>query len=172
MNRFAYALCAIILLFSACEKFREDPVVERDPNIFGIIGDWYSTGENVGIYVNTVYGVDSIFSSFYADSTYRIERFRGNSASIFEGDFSQRRSEIDSIWSITLKERKPNEITLKGIFKITSITKTYELKYEVIQVNPSIGLKAPTPEGGFGSTSLQKRNIQTYIQMEYNDDAL
>lgn len=171
MNRFACFLCAIVLLFSACGKFREDPVVEGDPSKLGVIGDWYSAGENVSIYMNTAYGVDSIFAVFYADSTYRIERFGDNAMGVFEGSFSQRLSEIDSIWSITLNEQKPNEITLKGIFRISLIAKPYELKYEVIQVNPSIGLKAPTPEGGFGSTSLQKRNIQKYFQMEYTDDA-
>lgn len=169
MNRFAYALCAIILLFSACEKFWEEPVVERDPNIFGVIGDWYSAGDNLSP-LDTVYGIDSTFAAFYADSTYQIEQFSGDSKRTFEGSFNQYRSEGDSIWSITLTERKPKEVTLKGIFKISSAAKPYVLTYEVIQVNPNISFTAPTPEGGFGSTSLQKRNIKTYKQMEFKDD--
>lgn len=168
MKRLVYLLYLLILFFGACQKNIKEPSEERNPDTFGIIGDWYSAGDNVSVYMDTVYGVDSIFVSFYADSTYRIKRFGDNSMRVFEGNYSQYKTDVDSIWSISLNEQKPVNATLQGIFSVTTVTTPYELTYEVFQVEPSIGFEAPTPEAGFGSTgngALQGKNIQRYLQM-------
>lgn len=170
MKRFTYLLFVLVALISACNTLREDPNDDPNLNTFGIIGDWYSSGENVSVYMDTVHGVDSIFAFFYSDTTYRIERFGDNKMHVFEGSFSQFKSEGDSIWSITLKEQKPNEIILQGIFIINSSERPYKLKYEVVQVSPDVGFEAPTLESGFGNTSLQDKNIERFVQMQYGSD--
>lgn len=121
----------------------------------GIIGNWYSSGDNVAPLLVTYFTVDSIYAEFYDDFTYLVEQYNiGNTSGIpdliFTGTFVIEKSNVDEIWTIDITQELPYAATSEGIFEIK--TSPEVLWYEVVQTSGTQNIP-PTPEGGFGSSN-------------------
>lgn len=136
----------------------------------GIIGEWYSSGDNVAPLLVTYFTVDSIYAEFKADNTYEVEQYNiGNTSGtpdlIFTGTFVIEKSGVDEIWTIDITQELPYAATSGGIFEIK--TSPEILWYEVVQISGTQNVP-PTPEDGFGSTNggaFGTTNIQKFIRM-------
>lgn len=150
----------------ATAQVLSDPLV-RD---MGIIGKWYSSGNNVAPLLATYFHVDSIFAEFKEDRSYLVKQFNegntsGNPDVIFTGTFTLVKSTVGEIWTISLAQGAPYEAVASGIFEIK--TNPEILWYEVAQTSGTQNVP-PTPEGGFGSTNggtLGAMNIQKYVRI-------
>jgi hypothetical protein len=144
-----------------------DPLV-RD---MGIIGEWYSSGENVAPLLVTYFQVDSIYAEFKEDNSYLVKQFnQGNTSGepdvVFTGTFTIVKSSVGEIWNIDISQSAPYEAVSSGIFEIK--TDPELLWYEVVQTSGTQNVP-PTPEDGFGSSNggtLGEMNIQKYIRIE------
>ncbi len=121
----------------------------------GIIGEWYSVGDNVATLLVAYFSVDSIYAAFYDDYKYLVEQFNiGNTSStpdvIYTGTFVIEKSTVDEIWTIDLTQELPFAATSVGIYEIK--TSPEVLWYEVVQTSGTQNIP-PTPEGGFGSSN-------------------
>lgn len=122
----------------------------------GIIGNWYSSGDNVAPLLTTPsFNVDSIYAEFKADNSYVVEQYNiGNTSGIpdfiFTGNFVIEKSSVGEIWTIELSQEDPYAATAEGIFEIK--TSPEVLWYEVVQTSGTQNVP-PTPEGGFGSSN-------------------
>lgn len=135
----------------------------------GIIGEWYSSGQNVAPLLTTYFAVDSIYAKFNADQTYLVESFDGDGVMTeYIGTFVQTKSDVGNIYTIELNQSAPSAVTSEGIFEVTMGAAGYDMQYEVVQMEPDLGNSAPTPEGGFGSSNggaLGTINIQKYLKL-------
>lgn len=152
--------------FVACEKSEDDD--SNDPQKVGIVGEWYSSGNNVAPLLAYL-GIDSIYAKFNKDNTYLVESFSDGAKTTLTGTYVQTKSGFGNIWNITLNQSSPTALTSQGIFEIDATKNPYTMKYEVAQTEPQIsGVTAPTAEGGFGSTSngaYGNTNVQNYIKL-------
>lgn len=163
-------LIALALLFSvtliACEKSSDDN--STDPQKIGIVGEWYSSGDNVATLLGYL-GIDSIYAKFNSDNTYLVESFASGAKTTLTGTYTQAKSGVGNIWTITLNQGSPTALTSEGIFEIDATKSPYTMNYEVAQTEPQItGVTPPTAAGGFGSTSsgaYGTSNLQKYIKI-------
>lgn len=164
----AIALALFIsLAFVACDE--SDDTDDQDVKIKGIVGEWYSSGDNVSVLLSYYFSVDSIYANFKSDNTYLVESFSDGAKTTYTGTFTQEESGVGSIWNIVLNQSSPTAVVSEGIFEINKDVAPYTMQYEVAQTTPSIGATAPTAEAGFGSTSggeLGTTNIQNFIKIE------
>ncbi len=134
----------------------------------GIVGQWYSSGENVAVLL-AYFGVDSIYADFKADMTYLVESYADGVKSELRGVFTQTKSSTGNIWTIVINQSSPSALTSEGIFEIYYDQDPNTMNYEVAQTEPQqAGVTPPTPEGGFGSTSggaYGQTNVQKYIRL-------
>lgn len=155
----------LAVVFTGCKESEEDD--DNDgPEKIGIMGEWYSSGDNVAPLLIAA-GIDSLYAEFNVNNTYLVESFSEGSKTTLTGTFTQEKSGTGNIWVIALNQNTPNSLTSEGIFEVTDGTpKT--MKYEVAQTEPPIsGVTKPTAAGGFGSTSegaYGEMNVQNYIQ--------
>lgn len=163
-------LIALALLFSfafvACEKSDDDE--STDPQKIGIVGEWYSSGDNIAVLLSYYFGVDSIYAKFNSNNTYLVESYASGAKTTYEGTYSQEKSGVDLIWNIILNQSTPTAVVSEGIFEISTSSTPYTMQYEVAQTTPSIGATPPTAEAGFGSTSggqLGSTNIQKFVKI-------
>ncbi len=135
----------------------------------GIIGKWYSTGDNVAPLLVTYFLVDSIYAEFNDDFTYLVHQYsNGNTSTtpdiIFNGTFTIERSEVEDLWNIAIAQVEPYIADVSGIFQVKQDPET--LWYEVVQTSGTQNIP-PTAAQGFGSTNggtLGETNIQKYVR--------
>lgn len=134
----------------------------------GIIGRWYSSRANVAPILISL-GIDSIYADFKMNGSYLVESFAAGSKTTLTGSYIQTKSTVAGIWEITINQSAPTSLQSKGIFQVTAAGANVTMKYEIAQTEPQIpGVTAPTPAGGFGSTSggaFGTLNIQNYIKL-------
>ena len=136
----------------------------------GIIGNWYSTGDNVSALLVAYFTVDSLYAEFKDDNTYLVEQYNtGNTSGIpdftFTGTFVIEKSTSNEIWTIELTQEMPYAAEVSGIFEVKQSPEV--LWYEVAQISGTQNTP-PTPEAGFGSTSggaFGETNIQKFIRI-------
>lgn len=111
---------------------------------------------------------DSIIATFNTNSTYEVAQWKGGTKTTLTGTYVQTKSSAGSIYTIALNQTTPSVLTAEGIFEVTD--NDTKMKYEVVQTTPTIGAGAPTPAGGFGSSTfngvaLGAANIQNYVRV-------
>ena len=94
----------------------------------GIIGNWYSSGDNVAPLLVTYFNVDSIYTEFKDDFTYLVEQYNTDNTSgvpdvTFTGTFVIEKSTVGEIWKIVLTQELPYAATAEGIFEIMECSK-------------------------------------------------
>lgn len=135
----------------------------------GIIGKWYSIGEDVAPLLVTYFLVDSISAEFKDDFTYVVHQFSNGNTSdtpdvIFNGTYTIERSGTGDIWNIVISQVDPYVADVSGIFEVKQDPE--KLWYEVVQTSGTQNVP-PTAVGGFGSTNggtLGETNIQKYVR--------
>lgn len=148
------------------EQILSDPIAADQ----GIIGKWYSSGDNVAPLLVTYFNVDSIYSEFKDDGTYLVEQYNiGNSSNtpdvIFTGTYTIEKSNVGEIWTIEITQIEPYAASASGIFEVK--TSPEVLWYEVVQTSGTANVP-PTPADGFGSSNggtLGTSNIQKFIRI-------
>ena len=167
MKKLFLLLVGVSLLAIACKESEEVAPV-YNPATDGLVGEWYSSKTNIAPLLVS-FKIDSIHAVFNTNNTYKVESFAAGAKTTLEGTFAQKKSDVGSIWTITLNQSTPTALTSEGIFEISKdASGKYLMKYEVAQTSPSIGATAPTASGGFGSTNggkLGTINIQKYIKI-------
>ncbi|HQO50459.1 MAG TPA: hypothetical protein PK939_08515 [Bacteroidales bacterium] len=166
MKKLMLILFAFSIVLTSCKKSEEEDVY--NPAEDGLVGEWQSSGANVSGLLVTYFGIDSVYGKFNTNNTYLVESFAEGAKTTYTGTYVQTKSTTGSIWTIVLNQSSPTAVTSEGIFEITKSGTSYTMKYEVAQTTPSIGATAPTPAGGFGSTSggaLGNLNVQTFVQI-------
>jgi hypothetical protein len=156
----------LAVVFTGCKKTEEEP--ETDPQKIGIVGEWYSSGDNVAFLLSYYFGIDSIYAKFETNNTYLVESFANDAKTTYVGTYAQNKSGTGTIWNITLNQSSPTAVTSVGIFDISTSTNPYTMMYEVVQTEPSIGATPPTATAGFGSTNggqLGNFNIQKFVKI-------
>lgn len=157
-------------MFSSCSKSDEDNKEEEwvyDQAKDGLIGEWVSGGDNVAPLFIAYNLADSAYAKFNANNTYYVETFLAGAKTVLEGNFVQTKSDVGNIWTIKLNQTTPTALTSEGIFEVTKTGNTYLMKYEIVQTEPALGT-APTPEGGFGSSSagvFGEGFVQRYLRI-------
>ena len=164
-------LIAIALLLSfamiACDESNDTP--SYDPQKDGLVGEWYSAGDNVAVLLSSYFSVDSIYANFSSDNTYLVESYSDGAKTTYVGTYVQVKSGTGNIWNITLNQSSPTAVISEGIFEISTTTKPYTMQYEVVQTTPDIQSTPPTAVDGFGSTNggaLGTINIQTFVKLD------
>ena len=135
----------------------------------GIIGKWYSIGDDVAPLLVTYFFVDSISAEFKDDFTYEVHQFSNENTSttpdiIFNGNYTIERSGVDGIWNIVISQVDPYVADVAGIFEVKQDPE--KLWYEVVQTSGSQNVP-PTAAAGFGSSNgatLGDSNIQKYVR--------
>lgn len=159
------AILATAVLFS-CEKDDDDTAPTTGD---GILGEWYSSGDNVAPLLVTYFSVDSIYVKFNDNQTYLVESYDVDGVMTeYTGTYVQTPSEVGNIYTIELNQSDPYAAVSEGIFEVTMGEAGYDMKYEVVQVQPDVGNSAPTPEDGFGSSNggeLGTTNVQKYLKL-------
>ncbi len=171
-NLFALALmlmAAAMLSFTACSKDDDDDNGNgEDPIPEGLVGNWISEGENVAPLL-LAFDIVKIIAEFREDGTYRVESYDPDDVmSELIGVYTMEESGVGEIWNIVLQQSSPTSLTSTGIFQIIETDNGREMRYEVVQTDPSLGFAPPTAEGGFGSTgdgALGDTNVQYYIEI-------
>ncbi len=111
---------------------------------------------------------DSIIAEFQTNNTYTVFQYKSGSKVELKGTYTQTKSTEGNIYTIKLNQTTPSALTAEGIFELSADKNS--MKYEVAQTDPVItGVTAPTPKGGFGSTSggaFGTINIQNYVRVK------
>lgn len=151
---------------------KADHLIMSDPIAAdqGIIGNWYSSGDNVAPLLVAYFLVDSIYAEFKDDGTYIVEQYNIGNASgtpdlIFTGTYVIEKSTVGEIWNIAISQELPYLATAEGIFEVK--TSPEVLWYEVVQTSGTQNVP-PTPSDGFGSSNggtLGDSNIQKFIRL-------
>lgn len=165
---FALLMGALVIGFTACDK--EDGDDDIDPSK-GIIGEWYSSGDNVALLLQGApFFTDSIYAKMNDNGSYRVESYDADGVmTLFTGVFVQEESGTGDIWNITLTQSVPYSATSEGIFEIYWDENPIRMQYEVLQTEPALGFTPPTPAGGFGSTAggaFGQTNVQVFLRIE------
>lgn len=119
----------------------------------GIVGTWISTGANISE-IYQYLNFDTIKMECRFDGTYTFETIKSPSIhNRLSGTYTQSKSDISGIWTITLNQNLPVVAESQGIFKAENELPV-KMLYETVQVMPNIGSTPPTPESGFGSSTI------------------
>ncbi len=168
MKKYFLFLVLALVAFASCEKNEEEEEV-YDPQKVGVVGEWYSSGENVAALLVYI-GVDSIYAKFNTDNTYLVESFADGAKTTMTGTYVQTKPATGTIWTIELNQNSPTTLTSEGIFQIDAAVSPATMNYEVAQTEPAItGVTPPTGAGGFGSTSAGAygvMNVQKYKKID------
>ena len=129
----------------------------------GVHGTWYSYP--VAPILTSF--ADSIVATFETNNTYVVQQWKGGSKTTLSGTFTQTKSSVGNIYTIVVSQTSPTALTSEGIFEVYE--NNTKMRYEIVQTTPAIGAGAPTPAGGFGSSTyngvpLGTVNIQEYIR--------
>ncbi len=165
MKKVTLLLIVVVMVFASCKKSEEETIT--DPQIIGLVGEWYSSGTNVAPLLVTYFQIDSIYAKFQDNNTYKVESFSGGSKTTYTGTFTQAKANVGTIWNITLNQTTPSVVTSVGIFDISTAVTPYLMKYEVVQTEPPAGT-APTAAAGFGSTNggaIGTINVQKFLKI-------
>ncbi len=139
-----------------------------DPCLIGVMGEWQSSGTNVAPLLVNLFATDSIYAEFRTNMTYTVEQYDTTGAVlVLEGTYQQAESSVDGIWTITVNQTSPAQLTSEGIFALEMDDSV--MRYEIVQTQPDIQAVPPTPEGGFGSTNgglFGTANVQVYERVE------
>ena len=156
------------LLAEGSVNVSADVDVTIDMEVVGIIGNWISEGENVAPLL-LQFNIVKIIAEFDENGTYRVESYDPDDVMTeLVGTYVRERSSVEGIWNITLLQSSPTSLTSEGIFQVIENGGAREMRYEVVQTDPSLGFSPPTAEGGFGSTgdgALGDSNIQHYVEI-------
>lgn len=111
---------------------------------------------------------DSIIATFNTNFTYEVAQWKSGAKITLTGTYTQAKSGVGNIYTITVNQTSPTVITAEGIFEVTE--NNSKLTYEIIQTTPAIGAAPPTAAAGFGSStyngvSLGAANIQVYTRV-------
>lgn len=163
----ALLIGAVAFGFASCDKDDGDDDIDQTK---GIIGKWQSSGDNVALLLQGApFYTDSIFAELKADGSYRVESYdEARVMTPFTGTFTQQKSTVGDIWTITLMQGVPYSATAEGIFEIYWTENPMRMKYEVLQTEPNLGFAPPTPAGGFGSTAggtFGQANVQVFLRI-------
>lgn len=129
---------------------------------YPLAGDWNSVGDDISpLFSADPFNYVALAVRFSADGTYTATSTDTTGTQyVLAGDYAIDESVVPA--AITLWQVDPFEATALGIWEVDADT----LTYEVVQTVPDYGFAAPTPEGGFGSTSgpglTANSNIQVY----------
>jgi len=151
---------------TAEQQILSDPIAADQ----GIIGKWYSSGDNVAPLLVGFFNVDSLYSEFKDDGNYLVEQYNiGNTSGvpdfIFTGTYIVEKSIVGEIWEIVIVQELPYAANVSGIFEVKSEPEV--LWYEVVQTSGTANLP-PTPADGFGSSNngdFGDTNIQKFIRI-------
>lgn len=169
-------LCALTLVImvamAGCKKSEESPTApaSTDP----IIATWVSEGQNVAIGLRGVpFKIKKIVATFNANKSYTVVQTDSANVSLtLSGTYTNTESTSTDtlsttgtkgakIITIVANQTSPASITATGIYAISGNNMTYE----VVQTSPPLtGVNAPTPAGGFGSTTIAGLKYSIYIQ--------
>lgn len=150
----------------ADHQILSDPIAKDQ----GIIGKWYSSGDNVAPLLVTYFSVDSLYAEFKDDGTYTVEQYNiGNTTStpnfVFTGNYTVEKSNVSEIWNIEINQVETYAATVSGIFEVK--TSPEVLWYEVVQTSGTANVP-PTAAAGFGSSNggyFGNDNIQKFIRI-------
>lgn len=149
---------------------KDDQEITVELQEIGIIGEWYSSGDNVAGVLVRYFDVDSVYAQFNDDQTYTVESYNSEGVKTeYTGTYTQTKTDVNDIYTIVLNQSTPSVLTSEGIFALFPEESDYHMKYEVVQTEPSTGNTPPTPEGGFGSSSdgnLGTLNIQKFKALD------
>ncbi len=170
-NLFSLALmlmAAAMLSFTSCDKEEDDDPIDEEPTPEGLVGNWISEGENVAPLLID-FNIAKIIADFDENGTYVVESYDPDDVMTeLVGTYVMEESEVEDIWNITLSQSSPTSLTSEGIFQIIETDNGREMRYEVVQTDPSLGFAPPTAEEGFGSTGggdLGETNVQYYVEI-------
>lgn len=160
---------------NAGTSYGNEVVVTTPPEVEGIMGMWFSSGDNLAPFIlaGVSFGmpnVDSVYMEMNADFTYRMEMFFENeSVSVEEGNFSQEESGYGNIWNISLQPSSKG-YAWEGIFEIFTNTIPHVCKVEMVPIGEDmpIELTPPLAAIGFGSShngSFDDMFVQTYLRI-------
>lgn len=144
-----------------------DPATDSDPVTTGdndsiLVGDWLSEGSNIAPLLANFY--ISVLGSFENGGAYSVTATRENgNVDELSGTFTVDLSTTPH--TIALVQVLPYDAVAEGIWQVSGST----LTYEIVQTEPNpYGYVAPTPSGGFGSSSggtLQPGdNVQIFVR--------
>jgi hypothetical protein len=153
-------------------KDDESAATEATP-VDPIVGTWLSEGSNVPLGLQGApINARKIVATFNANKSYTVvttdvngatTTVTGtytNSASTNTDALATTGTQGATIYNIVANQSSPS-VVATGIYAITGT----KLTYEVIQTTPAItGVTAPTPAGGFGSTTINGTKYAIYIQ--------
>lgn len=160
-----------MLLVIGCKDEETTTVTPKvsDP----IVGVWLSEGLNVPYGLRIApFKVKKITATFNDNKSYTVVQVdSANVQTTFTGTYATTVSvKTDTasasltkgavINNIVASQATPTVVTATGIFAISSTN----MSYEVIQTSPSLGVNPPTPDAGFGSTSVGTTKYPIYIQ--------
>lgn len=127
-----------------------------------LVGTWLSSGADMakgfnGPPLNFV----EITVVFNDNGTYDIDATNTEGGvTEMSGTWSSMASSQPGIFTVVQNQTAPNVVTSEGIYQIDGDRMTFE----IIQTQPSVGATPPTPEDGFGSTQLQGKKTDVWVQ--------
>ncbi|MBM4368987.1 MAG: hypothetical protein FJ102_22415 [Deltaproteobacteria bacterium] len=136
-----------------------DGDADADSDSDSLAGDWISEGDDLSELFAPYF--DRITAEFKSGGSYTVVATdtEGQSTT-FKGSYTTATGTSPA--SIELVQTSPSSAVSHGIYEVEGD----ELTYEVVITEPDYGYVAPTPEGGFGSSSGPQldpgANIQTY----------
>ncbi len=144
-------------------------VTPKDP----IVATWVSEGTNVPYGLRVApFKVKKITATFNENKSYTVVQvdsanvqttFTGTityTESTYSDTVSTSTTKSAKIFTIVASQATPTVVTSTGIYAINGTNMTYE----IIQTSPNLGVTAPTPAAGFGSTSVGTTKYPIYIQ--------
>ena len=145
---------------------------DSTPPVDDLVGSWLSEGANISpLFAASPYNYVSITAVFNADATYSADGVQdsdgdgaGDTTYTFSGTYTT--DLTTEPHTIALTQTSPSADTATGIWDVDGDT----LTYEVLSAQAASVCDAPTPEGGFGSTSCRVGNyedgfnIQVYVR--------
>lgn len=131
----------------------------------GLIGKWYSTGENLSAKMIEEYEADSIYVEFTQEKTFEMKIFKqGNETDepdfLLSGEYKQIRTGMNLIWGIDMTQVVPSAAGFSGIQLFDDETDLLWLEYVKIVEG---GDTPPSIDQGFGSTNQGSAGT-AYIQ--------
>ncbi|HQU73034.1 MAG: hypothetical protein KDI06_06935 [Calditrichaeota bacterium] len=165
MSVLMVAMMVAMAFFSACSDDSTTPE-DNTPDPTVIEGSWLSDGSNVAPLLAGL-GFASISASFASNNTYSVVATdTGGFQITFSGTYTAEASTVDGIFNITLNQSVPSAIVSEGIYEVDASMTPNQMRYEVVQTEPSLGTP-PTAEAGFGSSAggiLGNSNIQVFVR--------
>lgn len=159
---------------NAGTNYGNEVVVTTPGESVGIMGKWFSSGDNIAPFITVssfgMPNVDSVYMEMKADFTYLMEMFHENE-SVFaeEGIFSQEESGYGNIWNISLQPQSKGYAWV-GIFEIFTTSIPYVCKVEMVPTGEDMPIELTPPSAaiGFGSShngSFDDMFVQTYLRI-------